>query len=1075
MLTSVDSLWLLLESAFCFCWTSTTRTRRIMAGAAPRAASPSASRSVSRSPLPSPVSASPLPTAAAPSASAAGFSGSSSSRSSRAALVAPSGASVAARRSDLFPRGEESGAEIMEVVSSHASLAHAPGPPDDSFSPPSSLLASAFSSCASSLPSEACFLPACHPTTCTCRLELGSCALCPVPCCCLRDSPVSHVSLLEYPLSHRLRVPLGGRDPEGGEEGDLGASLAFSVSSFQTSAWSAASAASPGGAAEFGLDLASESERKSATLFLPGALLCSPVGESPAGVSSQICPFSCLAPPLPGSGGAGLVASGDVRVPSWRGARRLNRGKLSAKATASRSSFLLQAETEKARAATDASGSSVSPLSTRSPFSPFGRGAGAPLGGRDGAAAQPPKTAFASASLPALHSSSPAATSAFHARASAATADAASQVRGVSPSASFAALGCDPARADASPFSALSPTPSHAAPPPAPPLSTSFCSPVVPPLPLAGGAGAAAGRPGASQGSGGSAGSSSAAVESTGAAAGGETAGSRAATRSSPCLEPLAERATQDVSVASALAQRRLIDVSGTRVLLFEGLYFGRILHRGFSNTVCFCSWKRPIDISQLPLSVSYVNHRHLLLPSQLAGARGGSEDRGELRDRRRPREEEMCVDVDEEVAADAKPRAAKQEACNKRLAAEPEEARIGDMREEDAEMTEARPFSPSPAPRSPRSACAAAEEGEEGARRERGRREKGEGDRVAAKAEAEEDAKRLVVKVTHKDRLTSSVELLRARHEVLLLQELEHPNVLPLLLAGEDEHEMFMFFDFATCGDLYNITKMKAFDEQVVRHICVQILRALRYIHGNGIIHCDIKPHNLLVFRPPSTPAPESPGAPGTPPAEEPLRAVPSPPLATRSLPVDVPCREGRRSASHDDGDAPQVAKDRKAEREEEMEEEESCAESQSAPAAVSVLDCSNGLAKVPDELDKVVIKVCDFGLAQHVKRGQMIRCDELRGSHGYLAPELLQREPYDERIDLWAVGVIVYTMIGGYEPFYPPSECINGELEFDDRYWGCVSAEAKDFIARLLTRNPRNRMTADEALVHPWISGFR
>ncbi|CBZ52742.1 putative CAM kinase [Neospora caninum Liverpool] len=459
------------------------------------------------------------------------------------------------------------------------------------------------------------------------------------------------------------------------------------------------------------------------------------------------------------------------------------------------------------------------------------------------------------------------------------------------------------------------------------------------------------------------------------------------------------------VSSTSAGQRRAPVDVAGLPVRLFEGLFFGRILHRGFSNTVCFCSWTRPINVHQVPPSVSYINHYHLLLPAEPA-PQDGAPAEGQL---------------DTEKRAPFSPFAPTQGSLDSRY-------RHEERRRVDGALG-----------------------GEESRR---------------------EAAKRLVVKVIHKERLTSSVELLRARHEVLLLQELDHPNVLPLLLAGEDDREMFMFFDFATCGDLYSITKMKTFEEAVVRQVCAQLLHALQYIHHKGVIHCDIKPHNLLVFRPVSAPAREpsgnsSAGKDASPcsvlAAEEggrgeaPFAGSHSSLGESKSLPAEL-AQTKRRDVSG-------------GEREVEMQDKEPVS-SLSAPALISR---TNGCAPVAAELDEVVIKVCDFGLAQHYQRGQMIKCDELRGSHGYLAPELLRREPYDERIDLWAVGIIVFTMIGGYEPFYPPSECISADLEFDDRYWGCVSAEAKDFISRLLMKDPRRRMNADEALAHPWFANGR
>ncbi|KFH10420.1 putative protein kinase [Toxoplasma gondii VAND] len=693
------------------------------------------------------------------------------------------------------------------------------------------------------VPSPSCYLPSFHPPSCTCRLEVGSCGLCPVPCCYVTEAAEARVSLLEFPLSHRLRAP-----PH--------------------------------------------------TETAPFPVLS---------LAAQVCPFNCLAPPPPGAGSCGS------EVRSWRACRKLTRRKVDLAST--RPGVSAPCVSALANASRDTA--QKTPLVTPSP-SPASlihpAGAASPPSLAQGFGEQAP----AAATAPSLIEG------AFSREEGAAFPQ-------VSSSASVRSLALE--AEDPSAFQAETAAQDGGAPPQSLPS-----------------------------------------IE--------DSAASSLAAAASLSRESLA------ISCASSVQRRSPVDVAGMRVSLFEGLFFGRIIHRGFSNTVCFCSWTRPINLLQVPRSVSYVNRHHLLLPAvHHAHA--------------------------ESLRADEVPR-------------EPRE-----FREMGARLSGER--------LSVESAVSAGEE---------------TGETTDTAGEPGEAVKRLVVKVTHKERLTSSVELLRARHEVLLLQELDHPNVLPLLLAGEDDREMFMFFDFATCGDLYSITKMKTFDEAVVRGVCAQILKALQYIHHKGVIHCDIKPHNLLVFRT----APEAPqagpqGTDAVPPVGGELELSRSEPALSKSLPAErgEKCYGG----SQDERDV-------------EMHGQEP-ATSLSAPALISR---TNGCAPVAAELDKVVIKVCDFGLAQHFQRGQMIQCDELRGSHGYLAPELLRRKPYDERIDLWAVGIIVFTMIGGYEPFYPPSECINAELEFDDRYWGCVSDEAKDFISRLLEKNPQERLHADEALEHPWFA---
>jgi calcium/calmodulin-dependent protein kinase (CaM kinase) II/calcium/calmodulin-dependent protein kinase I len=98
--------------------------------------------------------------------------------------------------------------------------------------------------------------------------------------------------------------------------------------------------------------------------------------------------------------------------------------------------------------------------------------------------------------------------------------------------------------------------------------------------------------------------------------------------------------------------------------------------------------------------------------------------------------------------------------------------------------------------------------------------------------------------------------------------------------------------------------------------------------------------------------------------------------------------------------------------------------------------------------------------------------------GSPSYVAPEILEREPYNTQCDLWSLGVIVYILLGGYSPFDERNQNVlfkrirEGDYEFHPEHWGPVSDDAKDFIKRLLNVNPRKRMTAIQALNHKWMT---
>jgi calcium/calmodulin-dependent protein kinase I len=127
--------------------------------------------------------------------------------------------------------------------------------------------------------------------------------------------------------------------------------------------------------------------------------------------------------------------------------------------------------------------------------------------------------------------------------------------------------------------------------------------------------------------------------------------------------------------------------------------------------------------------------------------------------------------------------------------------------------------------------------------------------------------------------------------------------------------------------------------------------------------------------------------------------------------------------------------------------------------------------------DVDDSQVKIADFGFAKKVYEPNSLttQC----GTPGYVAPEILEGTAYDERADMWSVGVILYILLGGYPPFIESTQrdlfrkIRKGDYEFHEEYWGTVSAEAKELISSLLTVDSTDRLTADEALENEWILG--
>ncbi|CAI9086946.1 OLC1v1020888C1 [Oldenlandia corymbosa var. corymbosa] len=118
--------------------------------------------------------------------------------------------------------------------------------------------------------------------------------------------------------------------------------------------------------------------------------------------------------------------------------------------------------------------------------------------------------------------------------------------------------------------------------------------------------------------------------------------------------------------------------------------------------------------------------------------------------------------------------------------------------------------------------------------------------------------------------------------------------------------------------------------------------------------------------------------------------------------------------------------------------------------------------------------LKIIDFGLSDFIKPDQ--RLNDIVGSAYYVAPEVLHRS-YSVEGDIWSIGVITYILLCGSRPFWARTESgifrsvLRADPNFDDSPWPSVSAEAKDFVKRLLNKDHRKRMSAAQALTHPWL----
>ena len=124
-------------------------------------------------------------------------------------------------------------------------------------------------------------------------------------------------------------------------------------------------------------------------------------------------------------------------------------------------------------------------------------------------------------------------------------------------------------------------------------------------------------------------------------------------------------------------------------------------------------------------------------------------------------------------------------------------------------------------------------------------------------------------------------------------------------------------------------------------------------------------------------------------------------------------------------------------------------------------------------DESEDLSIKIIDWGCAKTLNKKEKLH--SVDGTSYYIAPEIL-RGDYDEKCDIWACGVIFYILLCGYPPFNGDDDdeifeaILKGEFVFPKEEWDCVSDDAKNLIKKMLTQNPKKRISALDSLKDIW-----
>lgn len=241
--------------------------------------------------------------------------------------------------------------------------------------------------------------------------------------------------------------------------------------------------------------------------------------------------------------------------------------------------------------------------------------------------------------------------------------------------------------------------------------------------------------------------------------------------------------------------------------------------------------------------------------------------------------------------------------------------------------------------------------------------------------------------------------------------------HVIRLYEIYQSPEQIYLVVERAPCGTLEEFLYVRGrMTELDAKRVVRQLLDGLAYLHKSGVVHCDLKPANVL-FTDIDQGVDSAGGGGGGDRVKQPVtpRAQVQPPASLRGLVVKI-CDFGH---------------------------------------ARKVPDCR--YYKFTRDINKI-----PFHMFKHT------------GTEGFVAPEVLRSEPYGKAADMWSTGCMINQMLTGRMPWIPSRACLQRPLSTSGPSWKNISEPAKSLVEDLLTADQDFRADVEQATHHSWFEGI-